>query len=166
MQIISKIWILGGWFYLSLLCLVILFYFGKKELRKKVDLVVLVWAAILVLYVAVKSITGNLSQVVGFWLPIDKKLNVETNGQVAYAAHLKNILPKNAHGCLYFSLDMETWYLQNQLYPRMFNVITDNEDVNNCGLLISQFRPRTNPMLEEIDNFNGNYLYKVKSNVY
>lgn len=166
MQIISKIWILGGWFYLSILCLVILFYFGKKGLRKKVDLVVLVWAAILVLYVAVKSITSNLSQVVGFWLPIDKKLNVETNGQVPYAAHLKNILPKNAQGCLYFSLDMETWYLQNQLYPRMFTVITDNVDVNNCGLLISQFGPRKNPMLEEIDNFNGNYLYKVKSDVY
>ncbi len=165
MQIISKIWLLGGWFYLSLLILVSLFYF-KRKLGKKLDVIVVTWAALLVLFVASGSIIGDLSQSADFWQPIDKKLDIETKGQAAYAVHLKEILPENAQGCLYFSLDIQTWYLQNQLYPRRFNVIEDGPVIKNCGFLISQFRKRTSPNLEELDNFGGNYLYRIKSNVF
>ena len=95
MQIISKIWILGGWFYLSLLILVSLFYF-KRKLGKKLDVIVVTWAALLVLFVASGSIIGDLSRGVNFWQPMEKKLETESRGQVAYADHLKKILPENA----------------------------------------------------------------------
>ena len=130
------------------------------------DIVVVVCAAFLVLYVATKGIMGSFPQVSGFWLPVDKKVDRETLGQASYADHLKKILPEKAYGCIYFSLDMQTWFLQNQLYPRMFSVVEESADINDCGLVISQFWPRTNPLLVEIDNFNGNYLYEVKGNVY
>lgn len=130
------------------------------------DTIVILLAAFFVLFVAVKSVIGNFEHFSDFWQPVDKKLDIETKGQAAYATHLKKILPQNAKGCIYFSFDMQTWYLQNQLYPLEFSLVEENADMKNCGLLISQFRQRTNSDLEELDKFDGNYLYRVKSNVF
>ncbi|KKR51039.1 MAG: hypothetical protein UT84_C0003G0034 [Candidatus Curtissbacteria bacterium GW2011_GWA1_40_16] len=55
------------------------------------DIVVVVCAAFLVLYVATKGIMGSFPQVSGFWLPVDKKVDRETLGQASYADHLKKI---------------------------------------------------------------------------
>lgn len=160
MALISKIWLLGGWFYLALVFLTALFFLINKKQKIYLSDGILVGAAVFAIFISLQSMAKQF-QTNTFLDPIGKKIDKTTFSQFSYAKHLNAILPKGANGCLYWSFDLATYYLQKELYPHRFSTLGDGLPFGECKYVISQFRPRVDEKLRLIDSYQNNYLYEV-----
>ncbi|MBI2327080.1 hypothetical protein HYU92_02070 [Candidatus Curtissbacteria bacterium] len=160
MAIVNKIWILGGWFYLSLTAAIILFFISPKKIKAYISRGIIIFAAIVSLYLSYKEIAKDTGQIRAFFRPIDEKIEMTTAGQASFATHLRKILPADATGCIYWSWDLPTLYLQKELYPYIFAVI-QRATFSDCRFVISQFNRLVDPRLRLTDSYQGNYLYEV-----
>lgn len=160
MAFFSKIWLLGGWFYLSLVFLTVLFFLINKKQKIYLNDGVLLLAAGFAIFISLQSMAKQF-QLKTFLDPIETKIDTKTFSQFSYAKHLNAILPKGANGCLYWSFDLATYYLQKELYPHLFSTLGEGLPFNTCEYVISQFRPRVDEKLKLIDSYQNNYIYKV-----
>lgn len=157
---LTKILVLGGWFYITLVAAVCLFWLGKKKFRQFLVKAVIVWAAIAAVYLSIGAFLKLGFDAKHFFRPIEQKQDEQTVGQYAYALHLKNILPTGASGCILWAWDLPTYYLQKELYPRKFSIATMAS--GNCEYFISQFAPVENESFELVDKYENGYLYKLR----
>lgn len=160
MSIINKIWLYGGWFYITLfLFLAVRFYFPQvKSYAGKILLIIAVLAAI---FSATKEIVSRTGDFNNFLTSPEIKLDKDTLGQFGFAQEVKKVLPAGSIGCVYFSWDTPTAYLIQELYPYRFKPIADDYDVRNCGYVISQFEPRNKLNGSLILEYKKTYLYKL-----
>lgn len=155
--ILSKIWYLGGWFYILLFVLVLISWFGSRRTKKLIGNLVVIAAAVFAVYFTFKQFIKIGVDLKAFSDPLEVKLDRTTYGQYSYALHLQGILPADESGCILWSFDLATYYLQKELYPRHFRVAREVSE--NCKFVVTQFSPITVEGLTLIDTFEGNYLY-------
>jgi len=157
-DILHKIWIYGGWFYLSL-GLATMVCLTNKQLRPWGQKLIWLLSFIIGIYYF-RSHIQPLSQ---YWrdfkLPLDEKINKTTFGQDRFAQQLGSFLPEKGQGCIFWSWDNPTQYLLAKLYPREIRVIYEGETIENCDYVIAQFNPHKISSDFTQINFNNNYLY-------
>ncbi len=161
MEIIGKIWFLGGWFYLSLILAIIVFFFVKNRLRQYLSSAVIIICAVTALTLSFQEILKNSSQLKLFFTPIDEKQDAVTFNQYSFAQGLRRVLPEGANGCIYWSHDLPTLYLQKELYPHRFNILGKGAANRNCIYIISQFKKIDDPKFSLLYQYKDNYLYKM-----
>jgi len=155
---IDKIWLYGGWFYLTLL-LTVLFSL-ILPLKRLVVFSGLVLALMIGLSFYVKEMRNLADDWQMFRLPYEVKLSQSDYGQIEFAAQLERTLPLSAKGCLYWSWDVPTRFLIQRLYPRSFVPIEEGASLEKCPYLISQFKPRELVNYQLILASQAGYLYQ------
>ncbi len=159
--LVNKIWVLGGVFYLSLLVLLVGFWIGDEKVKKYLDRGVVVCAALLAVYFSYGEFVKLAYNPKLFWQSIEAKQDLVMAGQHSYVNHLRAILPNSATGCVLQSTDLPAYYLRNQLYPRRFFLTKVMSD--KCEYIVSQFAPVEVAGFELVDEYQGNYLYRLKN---
>jgi len=155
---IDKIWLYGGWFYLTLLFAVL--FSLILPLKRLIVFSSLVLALIIGFSFYVKGMRNFADDWQKFRLPYQVKLNQAAFGQIEFAGQLERALPFSAKGCLYWSWDVPTRLLIQRLYPRSFVPIEEGARLEKCPYLISQFKPRELVDYQLILASQAGYLYQ------
>ena len=160
MIFLEKIWIYGGWFYLSLFlaCLSGLIW---KKIKPKISLLFSLIVLSFNFYLFFQKSWSLPDDWQAFCQPQKEKLSQSTLDQEDFANQLLLILPTQSQGCIYWSQDIVTQYLMQKLYPRNLRIINNNESASftDCEFIISQLKPRETENYQEILEFKDNYLY-------
>ena len=159
-EALNKVWVLGGAFYLSLFVLVLGYWVGNKRVKNYLNKGVVICAAVLAIYFSFGEET-KLNWTPGlFFRPVVFKEDEMTARQFLFSTHLQEILPTDSTGCVSQLTDLPAYYLRNQLYPRRFVLTTVLS--KNCDYIVSPFAPVKIAGFKLVDNYKGNYLYKLK----
>lgn len=155
---IDKIWLYGGWFYLTLFLAVLL------DLILPLKRLIVFSSLVLALIIGLSFYAKEMRNLADDWqklrLPYEIKLNQAAYGQIEFAGQLERTLPLSAKGCLYWSWDVPTRFLIQRLYPRSFVPIEEGARLGECPYLISQFRPRELVNYQLILAGQAGYLYQ------
>lgn len=162
MLIFQKVWLYGGWFYLSLFLAIVLSFFFKKKFKE----LILNLSLFLGFLICLNLFLKNLNKLPNFWqdfkLSSDQKINKTTFGQNKFAKDLRLVLPPDAQGCIYWSWDIPTRFLIQKLYPQIFVAIEKDGSLEKCDYLISQFKPGEVLNYQLIFSSEAGLLYKKK----
>lgn len=162
MLILQKIWLYGGWFYLSLFLAIFLIFSFKRKFKKLISNISLFFSLLICLNFFLK----NLRKLPNYWqdfrLPIGQKINKTSFGQEQFAKELKLVLPSNTQGRIYWSWDIPTRFLMQKLYPRVFKAIEKDNSLEKCDYLISQFKPVKILGYQLIFSSEAGYVYRKK----
>ncbi|OGD63311.1 hypothetical protein A2160_02355 [Candidatus Beckwithbacteria bacterium RBG_13_42_9] len=158
LTIINKIWIYGGWFYLSLLAAFFISLFLKKK-----QLFLFRTALIISLLIGSYFFVYNLQFFPSYWrdfrLPMDQKLDKATFGQDKFAQQLAGLIPESENGCIFWAWDIPTQYLMEKLYPRGIKIVYEGDTYEKCNYVISQFQKRELAKSFLPIKLGENYLY-------
>ena len=114
-------------------------------------------------YSTAKEVINRRPSFAIFFKSPEEKIASYTFGQNAFAANLKKVLPAQAKGCIYWSWDIPTRWLIQELYPRTFIPVKPEYPLQQCDYIISQFKPNEALANFKQWNFGENYLYKIKN---
>lgn len=160
MLILQKFWILGGPFYLTLILVLTIYFFGNAKVKRILPGVVIATAAVLAFFYSASQFLKLEYKSESFFRPVDQKVEESTIGQNSFARELKKYLPEDSRGCIYFVVDLPAYYMRKELYPRKFAV---TETVGKgCQYVISQFGPMDLEDSTLVLKHNNNYLYKFR----
>lgn len=160
MGIINKLWIYGGWFYLSLFIAVFacsIFFRKKTQIFVSALLLTAFGVNLFNFLISLKKIPlalANLS------LLSKQKQEQFTRGQAPFYLEIEKILPKNAVGCIFDSSDIPTRFLKQRLYPRRFRLIRKGDETKSCVYIISQFESKEINGYYLLARSGDSYLYK------
>lgn len=156
---LEKIWVYGGWFYLSLGASIAAAYLIPQKAK-----ILSIGALILALGWTGWLYGGMVSRLPQalrrLSLPSAQKKAVMTFGQVPFWEQLEQVLPQKASGCIIASWDVPTYFLKQRLYPRRFQVIGNSTELEGCLYVISQFESRNLPGYAPVLVVKDNVLYK------
>jgi len=162
MLTLQKIWLYGGWFYLSLLLAIFLSYSLGQVFKKPILILGLLFA----FFFSAKSFLKNFESLPNFWLDfrlsVAQKINKDSFEQDKFSKEIKAVLPPEATGCVYKSWDIPTRFLIQELYPFVFVPKDINQPASDCQYLISQFEPINTSSHRLIFSSEKGYLYQKK----
>lgn len=161
-EIIQKFWLLGGWFYLSLILALVIYFVLKKRFRKYLATGLVLVSGAFALVLSFQEISKEV-QIELFLKSVDEKQDAVTFNQYSFAKGIREVLPQGANGCIYWSHDLPTLYLQKELYPHRFGILQSGDSNSNCAYIISQFKKIDDPKFSLFYQYQDNYLYKMKS---
>lgn len=156
---IAKLWLYGGWFYLSLLPALALIWLSKKKpqiLTSFILLVTLFWG---IYWLAFFS-RDWFSWWQKFNRPLNEKKVEFTFSQEPFAQELSKVLSGVGKICLFSSWDIPTNFLIQRLYPIKVKVVGGEKETQGCEFLISQFTPLQLPGYQLEFEKESNYLYR------
>jgi len=160
MLIFQKIWLYGGWFYLSLFLAILLTYCLKQKLKK----IILTLGLFFTFLFSARAFLKDLKNLPDFWqdfkLPVAQKIDETSFSQDEFSQELKAILPPAATGCVYKSWDIPTRFLIQELYPFVFVPKEISQPASDCQYLISQFKPINTSSHRLIFSSEKGYLYQ------
>lgn len=160
MYILQKFWILGGLFYLSLILALGVYFLGNAKVKKILPGMVIVLAAIFSVYISTVQFLKIQYSPQTFFQPVEAKVDQTSVGQYSFALKLREYLPENSQGCIFFVNDLAAYFMRKELYPRKFAV---TETVGKgCQYVVSQFGPMDLEGATLVLEHNNHYLYKFK----
>lgn len=159
MQILSKIWNLGGVFYISLVLSLIIYLFSSEKVKKIIAKSIVILGLFFSLFYSIKASLFTIPN--QLFLSARGKIDKDSIGQYTFAQKAKQVLPPNSSGCVLRSWDTPTAYLIEELYPNVFVPIDHYGDTSPCDYLITQFKPFPDLSDKLVFEFGGNYIYKI-----
>lgn len=157
-SVLDKICLYGGWFYLSLLGLVIAAFLVPKTKELVFKIAIFLTIAISLFY-----FVSEMKKIPLYWqdftLSYQEKIDKATFNQETFSKQIEEALPEKAEGCILWSWDIPTLFLIQRLYPLKFSAV-DKVVRTDCPYLISQFKPMNLNGYRLIMQAKGGYLYK------
>lgn len=160
MFILQKFWILGGLFYLTLVLSLTVYFLGNAQIKKILPGVLIAAAAILSVYFSTVQFLKIQYNPQTFFQPVEAKVDQTSMGQYSFALRLREYLPENSQGCIFFVNDLAGYYMRKELYPRSFGLVETAG--KSCNYVVAQFAPLKLQGFEPVLTYKNNYLYKIK----
>ncbi|NMC36068.1 hypothetical protein GYA49_03400 [Candidatus Beckwithbacteria bacterium] len=95
---------------------------------------------------------------------VDQIIERDTMAQNLVAKDIGTLISKSDSVCIFWSWDLPVKYLLYQLYPQQVKVIAESNqsNVNQCQILISQFKKRNLLKYKLIYNRYNTFVYLKK----
>jgi|SRR3989344_261914 len=161
-QLISKLLILGGWFYISLALLIIFGLFSSKKISDKLPILILLFGAAFTFLTSISALYENFSQIKLFFRTDKEKIETSTFNQFSFAKIIRETLTPQHYNCVFWSWDVPTKYIIQESYPIRLETIWTFESATKCDFVVSQFVSRPELNTQPIIVFENNYIYKLK----
>ena len=159
---ISKILLLGGFFYITLALAIVISFFLDSRLKSRAFLVILVLAMFFTILTSISQIIKDLEEAKMFFRDNRKKLESSTFNQFFFASKIRETLNQQDNNCVFWSWDVATKYLIQEAYPVRLETVWDIDSAKKCDYVISQFRPRSELNLAPFVTFENNFIYEIK----
>ncbi|OGD88825.1 hypothetical protein A2693_02175 [Candidatus Curtissbacteria bacterium RIFCSPHIGHO2_01_FULL_40_12] len=156
-QLFSKLWLLFGWFYLLVVVSIIVYFLGNVKLKARVSRFLVVLAAMAAVWITVKLMYAQTSEIHRFFMPVEEKVDLSTFNQASFSKELQKVLSGDDKVCIFDNLAAQ--YLVQRLYPA--NPAKVKKAGEDCQWVVSQFEKRPDLAEFEMLEYKGSYLYKL-----
>lgn len=160
-QLISKILTLGGWFYISLALIAIFAVSIPKKVNDKLVTIILLSGSVLAIFISVTAIFKSMPQIELFFRSDRNKMETSTFNQYYFAQKIRETLNPANDNCVFWSWDIPTKYLIQEVYPIRLNTIWNLSQAKDCDFVISQFNPQPTLKEKQILIYKNNYIYNL-----
>lgn len=164
--LIDKLLMLGGWFYISLIVLLIALVFPSQKIKKRFSVLILYTGAIFAISFSFSNFLNDSKELSLFFRSENEKIESTTFNQYSFAKEVRSIFNRNDEVCLLWSWDIPTKYLIQETYPvRTKIVMSLDMAIQKCDFVISQFNPRPELNKEPMLNYKNNYIYNLRGQI-
>lgn len=164
--LIDKLLTLSGWFYISLIILLIVFVFVPQKIKFRLDTVILYAVVVFAPFFSFQGLLNNSKELGLFFRSENAKIEITTFNQYSFAKEIRNFFNKNDEVCLLWSWDIPTKYLIQETYPVRTKIVMSHDLADqNCDFVISQFNPRPELNREPMFDYKNNYIYDLKGQI-
>ena len=159
---ISKVFQLGGFFYITLALAIVTLFFLDSRLKNKVFSTILVLGMFATVFTSIFQITKDLEEIKLFFRNDREKIESSTFNQFSFASKIRETLNSQDNNCVFWSWDVATKYLIQESYPVRLKTVWNIDSAAKCDFVVSQFTSRSEFNLSPFITFENNFIYKIK----
>ena len=159
---IPKVLQLGGFFYITLVLVIVISFFLNNQLKNRAIAIILVTGIFFAVLTSISQITKDLEEIKLFFRNDREKIESSTFNQFSFASQIRETLNPEDNNCVFWSWDVATKYIIQESYPVRLKTVWDTDSAQRCDFVVSQFRLRPELNLSPFVTFRNNFIYKLK----
>lgn len=158
---ISKVLQLGGFFYITLVLVLVISFFLNNQLKSRAFAIILVTGIFFAVLTSISQITKDLEEIKLFFRSDRKKLESSTFNQFSFASQIRETLNPQDNNCVFWSWDVATKYLIQESYPTRLKTVGDINSAKKCDYVVSQFTQQSELNVSPFVTFENNFIYEI-----
>src|SRR3990167_1800012 len=159
---IPKVLQLGGFFYITLVLVIVISFFLNNQLKNRAIAIILVTGIFFAVLTSIFQITKDLEEIKLFFRNDREKIESSTFNQFSFANKIRETLNPQDNNCVFWSWDVATKYLIQESYPVRLKTVWNIDSAAKCDFVVSQFTSRSEFNLSPFITFENNFIYKIK----